>query len=77
MKRIIPALLALGLLFAAVPAFACDGHGGADKASGDDTIMTSVDDGKKADAKDAKKKKAKKDAKKGEKKSAETTDGEV
>lgn len=76
MKKIITASLASLLLLASVPAFAC---GGEDHAkSGDDKVMTSVDDGKKDDADAKKTKKAKKDDKKDDKKSDETEEeGEV
>ncbi len=78
MKVLLTAALASMFLLASVPAFACDGHKSADTATGDEAVMTSVDDGAKTTDTKAKKKSAKKDAKKEEtEQKTDTTDGEV
>lgn len=78
MKKVLAAALATMFMLASVPAFACDGHDKAAKKGDDDTLMTSVDDGEKVDAKKtdkAKKARKTKEAKKEAK--ADENEGEV
>ena len=80
MKQVLAVAIATLFMLASVPAFACSGDKSAKKADGDSSVMTSVDDGAKAeDGKSTKKAKTtKKEAKKAdaEEKTA-TEDGEV
>ena len=74
MKKILAVAFATMFMLASVPAFACGGDKSAKKSEGEESLMTSVDDGDKTDAKTTKKKK---DAKKADAKKSEETEGEV